>query len=206
MGQLSLRSACVMSLLFWCATPTLAQHPSAKSVVERSRRKGGENIVAVEFQHALKDPQSSRARVDSLADGMVNVSISTTDPLVESMMITVFTMAKDVDGKVFAASFDRLMYIHEHAVDERMRWAALNSLGEADIRRAIPFWREMAMRAPSRRDVMGPTIAVEGLCEQGGAAGKKVLEQLYESAAVTDPEAKSLLGLQYGSKFTIGCT
>lgn len=188
-----------------------AQRPSVQSLIAQvkdSLMTGRATAIPYATLRATRlaitqaDGAQSMARVDSVADGLVEAAIQSTGMGTGSIFATFVIASRPERGRPYSRAFDRLVEIYRRAPNPIARLGALSALGETNVARAMPIWRDVAITSKSFGE---PMRAVELLCAYGGERGKQILREFHEQKSLSDLEARDHVAVMIKSNFELAC-
>jgi hypothetical protein len=196
--------ACTATLLSVAQAAAQVRVRSVDSILSGLRAHGNN------FEHAAsilaeRTDDSSPARRDSLAEGLVRIAL---DPSARAApVITAFVLSSHPShSRRYPGAFDRLYEIYSRASRAGARGAALGALGRVgQLARAMDVWRDVALSPRDTSFLAAQTRALENLCRQGGERGRAILRDLHESRSVIEPLAAHQLEIMIRTDFQFAC-
>lgn len=183
--------------------PSLQQRSIRSILTGVQSAQAGPHASAALLSQARGDVPA--ARLDSLARGLVELAV--VDRRAALTAISAFALAaKPSRGRAYNESFERLVEIFRRAENAGSRGAALGALRYFEPRsRAIAVWREVATQQHLDPGfAIGPSVAVNLICADGGLEGQLLLRQLYLRDEL-HPDAKKWVAIMIKNDFKRGC-
>ena len=185
-----------------CATAQVLT--PVRDVIAQSRTsEAGPQLVLGEFVRTRQAKVMQPARLDSLADALVEIAVNDEARSGVRAVTLLAESSSPTSRRRYSGASQRLMRVYREATTPGLKAVALESLGTIGRpAEALRTWRSIAT-SDKPEFASAPLLSVELLCRSED--GRDILRDLFQANSVVDSRAKSQLTLMIRSDFKRGC-